>query len=80
VTCREFVEFLMAYFDGELEGAQRNLFEDHLRECPGCVDYLGSYRKTIELGGSLGEADGEVPDEVPEDLVAAVLAARSERG
>jgi anti-sigma factor RsiW len=80
MNCREFVEFLMTYLDGELEEAQRSLFEEHLRDCPGCIDYLDSYRKTVELGGSLcQEPEGPVPDEVPEDLVAAVLAARSGR-
>ena len=37
MKCRDFVEFLMAYLDRELEAKQRDVFEDHMRECPACV-------------------------------------------
>lgn len=77
ITCREFVEFLMSYLDGELEPEVSGTFERHMHDCPTCVSYLDSYRKTVELGREiLCDPDGPVPDDVPEDLVAAILAAR----
>jgi anti-sigma factor RsiW len=78
--CREFIDFLMAYLDGELDPPTRALFEDHLQVCPACVAYLESYRATVELGREAlrgARGDEPVPTEVPEDLVRAVLAARS---
>ncbi len=76
MNCREFVDFLMAYLDGELSDAERSAFEQHMQACPPCVTYLETYGETVRLGGLCGEPEGPVPDEVPEQLVAAILAAR----
>ena len=73
LNCREVIEFLMAYLDGELPFARRRVFEGHLELCPPCVTYLETYRKTIALGR---DALVECRDEtLPEELVAAILAA-----
>jgi anti-sigma factor RsiW len=78
LTCREFIDFIMAWLDDELEPAVRRSFARHLEMCPDCVDYLESYQRTVELGKAAWDAPGDapVPDEVPEELVQAVLAAR----
>ncbi|MGI9591427.1 MAG: anti-sigma factor family protein [Myxococcota bacterium] len=76
MTCREFVDFLMAYDDGELPESQRSLFEQHMTDCPPCVTYLETYRETARLGRLCRDPDGPVPEDAPEDLVRAVLAAR----
>jgi anti-sigma factor RsiW len=77
MTCREFVEFLMAYLDGELPEAQRGVFEAHMVVCAACVNYLASYQATVALGRQLAEeGDAPVPEDVPEELVDAILAAR----
>jgi anti-sigma factor RsiW len=81
ITCEQFVTFLMDYLDEMLPADQRATFEAHLAICPSCVNYLATYRQTVELGRSLCASDQEaVPDEVPEALVRAVLAARRSRG
>lgn len=85
LTCRDFVEVIMAWLDGELEPAARQLFETHLEACPDCVNYLESYKVTVALEKCVCDADGPdgpdgpVPDDVPEELVQAVLAARRQR-
>jgi len=78
VTCREFVEFLMRYLDGELDPDVSSAFERHMGACPQCVWYLDSYRETVRLGRDLlcETPDGQLPADVPEELVNAVLAAR----
>ena len=50
MNCREFVDFLMAYLDGTLEASEREVFEVHMVDCPGCETYLETYRETIRLG------------------------------
>jgi anti-sigma factor RsiW len=81
VNCREFVEFLIDYLEGELPAAQARLFDAHLAACPRCVDYLATYRETVRLGRLLaGDPEGPVPADVPEELVRAILAAREARG
>ncbi len=78
MTCQEFVDFLMAYLDGELPTAQRDAFDEHMGLCPQCVTYLDTYRESVQLGRqALCESgDAPVPEDVPEDLVKAILAAR----
>ena len=78
LTCREFIDFIMAWLDGELEPDVRRSFAEHLDMCPDCVDYLDSYQRTVALGKAAWDAAGDapVPDDVPEKLVQAVLAAR----
>jgi anti-sigma factor RsiW len=46
VTCREFLEFISTYLDGELPAPELVEFERHLAICPACVRYLASYSKT----------------------------------
>jgi len=78
MSCREFVEFLMAYLDDELESRERQVFEGHIEDCPQCVNYLDSYRETVRLGREICTEDESVPSDVPEPLVNAILSARRE--
>jgi len=76
ISCRELLDFLAAYLDGELGADVRPGFEAHLARCPACASYLESYRETIRLGREACDPDGPVPEEVPEELVEAILAVR----
>lgn len=77
MTCREFVEFLISYLDGDLKASPRAVFERHMGLCPPCGDYLDTYRDTIRLGQfACREAEGAPPEDVPEELIRAILAAR----
>jgi anti-sigma factor RsiW len=75
MTCQEFVAFLMAYLDDELDGPVRVAFERHFqRDCPDCQVYLETYREAVRLSRVC--QGGELPGDVPEHLLRAVLAAR----
>ena len=77
MTCREFVDFLLAYDEGDLPQQQRSLFEQHMSDCPPCVTYLTTYRETVRLGKELcRDTDGPPPDDAPEALIQAILEAR----
>jgi len=81
LTCREFIEFLGAYLDGELPNTQRREFDWHLKLCRSCRAYLQTYRHTIRLEElTRSQLDRDVPDTVPEELVRAILAARGVSG
>jgi mycothiol system anti-sigma-R factor len=75
LTCRELIDFLMAYLDDELPAAQRADFERHLGLCPPCMNYLETYKETVRLGKACCAGDA-LPADVPEELVRAILAAR----
>jgi anti-sigma factor RsiW len=79
MNCREFTEFLHEYLFGNLPAAERAEFDKHLAECPWCVAYLDSYRKTIQLEQAAFAAsqDEPAPADAPEELIQAILHARS---
>jgi len=78
MNCREFTEFLHEYLFDNLPAEQRCEFEQHLAECPWCVAYLDSYRKTIQLErAAIGPPeDAPAPADAPEELIQAILRAR----
>ncbi len=76
MNCREFVDFLMSYLDGELEPESTRVFEEHMFLCPPCLTFLDTYKDTIRLGRFACEEHGPAREEVPEELIQAILAAR----
>jgi anti-sigma factor RsiW len=76
LTCRDFVDFLSDYLDGELAGEIREGFEAHLALCPDCVAYLATFRESVRLGRECASDEDRPPADAPLELVAAVLAAR----
>ncbi|MFQ5718500.1 MAG: anti-sigma factor family protein [Acidobacteriota bacterium] len=76
MTCREFVDFLMAYLNDELPAAQRDAFRAHISDCPPCVNFLDTYKITLDLEK---EAYREIDcADLPPQLVKAILAAKAE--
>lgn len=55
MTCRELVEVITDYLVGTLPTVDRGRFEEHLRECPYCMNYLEQMRVTVETLGQLRE-------------------------
>jgi anti-sigma factor RsiW len=76
LTCRQFEDFIVSYLDGSLDIDTRGDFENHIRACKACHDYLAAYRETVVLGKRAFDGLDEVPATVPEDLVLAVLKVR----
>ena len=76
LTCREFVEFLMAYLADELPAEQRAVFEAHLGECPDCVNYLHTYQQTVRIEKIACGCQDPAPADAPEELIRAIMAAR----
>jgi anti-sigma factor RsiW len=77
MTCKELIDFLGDYLEGDLPPAERREFECHLVDCAACVEYVRSYEETIRLGrGALKPGDEGTSDDVPPELIAAILAAR----
>jgi len=53
MACKELVELVTDYLDGTLPVDVRMRFENHLRGCEGCTNYLEQIRQTIRLTGQL---------------------------
>jgi anti-sigma factor RsiW len=67
-TCRDAIDVLRAYVDGDLDPAESQKLEAHLTGCSPCVDFLATYRKTPELCRKALQA------KMPADLAAALSA------
>ena len=77
MTCREFTDFLTAYFDHALPAGQQARFEQHLERCRHCAISLANYRQTIRMGrAAFADPEGDIPQHVSEKLVQAIVAAR----
>lgn len=69
MACRELVEVVTDYLEGTLPQDDRRRFEQHLTECPYCVEYVEQIRQTIE---TLGRLTGEsIAPQTQQELVAA---------
>jgi anti-sigma factor RsiW len=77
MTCRELIDFLDRYVDGELPRPTAERFDEHLAACGECVEYLHSYRETIRLAREAWREDEIAIEDVPPRLIEAILAARS---
>ena len=80
MTCQELINFLDDYVADTLSTEERRRFEEHLRICVDCANYLDSYRRTIALGKAAfapsATPDAPAPADVPAGLLKAILAAR----
>jgi len=56
MTCREVLELLLEYVNGELPPDRREHVRHHLECCPPCVTYIETYQVTIRLTRQLPSA------------------------
>ncbi len=62
VRCKDIFELLSDYLDEELESDLYTEIEEHLEECPHCIPFVNTYRRTVTLCQSIEII--EVPGEV----------------
>jgi predicted anti-sigma-YlaC factor YlaD len=57
LSCQEVVELVTDYLEGVLPDNERGRFEEHLRGCDGCRQYIEQMRTTIRLAGESSPRD-----------------------
>lgn len=77
MTCRDLIELLAEYVDGELSAQRARALERHLEDCDSCRRYLVAYRET---GQAVRDAFAEPDPQLPEEVVRAILDARKRGG
>ncbi len=55
MTCKELVELVTDYLEGNLTKSETARFQRHLEDCDGCTTYVEQFRQTIKLTGALRE-------------------------
>jgi anti-sigma factor RsiW len=53
MNCNELVELVTAYLDDALDPQTRMRFDEHLRLCDGCQNYLEQFRVTVRTVGRI---------------------------
>jgi predicted anti-sigma-YlaC factor YlaD len=48
MTCREMVEHLSDYIDGDLDAALRRVIDEHKGECPPCRAFVRTLALTVQ--------------------------------
>jgi anti-sigma factor RsiW len=69
IPCRQVIELVTDYLEGQLPTDDMLIVERHLSMCEGCAAYLEQMRETIRATGALRDED--VPAEVMEPLIEA---------
>lgn len=77
-TCQEMLDFLSDYLADELPAEVKASFERHLALCPDCVNYVESFRMTVESAKAAYADPPAAP--LPEQLVQAILQSRKAGG
>jgi anti-sigma factor RsiW len=57
IPCEQIVEMVTDYLEGELDPERRQLFEEHLGDCPPCQRYVEQMRVTLAQLGTVREPD-----------------------
>jgi anti-sigma factor RsiW len=65
-ACRELLEQISDYVDGELEAALCTELEAHLADCPNCRVMVDTLRRTITLYHA--QATSQLPSDVEDRL------------
>jgi anti-sigma factor RsiW len=65
--CRECVDLLVDYLEGDLPPERARALEIHLELCPACVRFLRTYQGTVDVARRLPL--GEIPPELTERLI-----------
>lgn len=64
VVCRQLVEMVTDYLEGDLDPVERAAVDAHLAQCGHCHGYVEQVRRMLALTGRTDE-----PAEIPADLL-----------
>jgi anti-sigma factor RsiW len=67
MRCKEIVEFLGDYLEGDLDPNTSKALEKHLEGCPPCIAFLNTYRGTVDAARRIQEVS--IPPELHDRLL-----------
>jgi len=66
-TCKQMTDLVLSYLTDKLSPATKRDFQQHLRICPDCVNFLNTYKKTVAVTRSV--AIDEIPQRVRNNIL-----------
>jgi anti-sigma factor RsiW len=67
--CGRTKKLLYEFVEGELKQPTQQKLERHLSDCPACLEYVNSYRRTIELTHHHGLPERPMPPALKQKLL-----------
>lgn len=61
-SCKEVVKLLSDYIEGECSPEVETLIDAHLADCPDCIAFVNTFRKSMAMTKALNYSD--IPDDV----------------
>jgi anti-sigma factor RsiW len=66
ISCHQLIEFCLDYVEGALPDDEQVRFRRHLSQCPDCVTFFETYRKTPEVSRDALKA--QMPESVRDSV------------
>ena len=66
-TCKQIAQLIADYLTDKLRPTLKAEFEKHLSLCPDCVNFINTYRKTVQSTASLRAQ--EIPPKVRDNIL-----------
>lgn len=76
-TCRETIELLMDYLEGQLPPEEKSALDAHFAACKPCLEFVRSYERTPSVLRKATEV--EIPPEVSDRLIQFLKEKRTRR-
>ncbi|MEK9627930.1 MAG: zf-HC2 domain-containing protein [Nitrospinota bacterium] len=78
ICCKECLDLLYDYIDGNLDQETTKTLEEHFEECPPCLAFLNTYKSTTNVcRENLSEAG--IPDVVRDTLLKVINKQKAEQ-
>lgn len=49
ICCKECLDLLYDYLDGNLKPEEAGSLEEHFQDCPPCISFLNTYKSTTQV-------------------------------
>jgi len=49
ISCQQLIEYCLDYIEGDLPDDEQTRFRRHLGQCPDCVTFFETYKRTPEI-------------------------------
>jgi len=66
-TCKQMTDLIFDYLNDKLSPNVRRDFQQHLKICPDCVNFLNTYKKTVSESRSI--CSEEIPPRVRNNIL-----------
>ncbi|PLX41425.1 MAG: hypothetical protein C0608_05680 [Deltaproteobacteria bacterium] len=63
LSCKEILEKLSEYIDEELDPSMCDEIDEHMGDCPPCVAFMNTLKKTVKLYNTSGD-EVDIPSPV----------------